>query len=459
MLNRVKDHQAFVRRISRSILAMNVALILTSMLAFYAVWRIGELSRITIAGHARDRFLVQELRLELERGVSLDRAFLLTGDSALIPRYQLAEKAFFAHAEALELGIKSPEGMDLLKAAIVAKQRQSELVEQAMRLRMASGTPANIMRLFEDEVQPATQALRELLAELVAHKTALLNDAGRTAMSVAHTAWWVLLVLALANFLFSIGIRWTTRSTLNALNRYGMDLAQAVRVRDEFLAIASHELRTPLSVVKLQTQLLKRRLSAGDLANGGTAYLETFTAQVDRAVNSLSTLITRMLDMANISRGRLLLQKERVDLKELTQEVIAQLEPIFSEVGSTIHLQPGDSAVGHWDKARLHQLIMNLLMNVTRHAPGCPANAEVTIANGKARLVVEDSGPGIAREDQVRIFERFERAHMVTDGSGLGLGLAVSKEIAQAHGGQLWVESETGKGARFVLELPVIEEG
>lgn len=457
MLYSNSDHNMFVRRIRLSILWMIVALILTSMLAFYAVWQIGQLSRVTINDHAQDRLLVQELRLELEQAASLDRAFFLTGDPGLVEQYLDVEDQFIEHAETLRARITSPEGARLLQSALTRKREHSQRVKRALHLKANNASFDELARFFESEVQPKTQELQALLSALLAHKTALLDEAGKATMGAADIGRRVLLVLALANVGFCIGASWTTRSTLGALERYSADLVQSVRARDEFLAIASHELRTPVAIIKLQTQMLKRRL-AGDAAIGGNAYLRSFADQVDRATNSLSTLLTRMLDTANISKGNLLLQKEEVDLYELTREVSAQLEPVFAEVGGIIYLQSGRPVVGRWDKARLEQVVTNLLMNVARHAPGQPANAVVTTEAGKARLVVEDSGPGVAKEDQVRIFERFERVRSSTDGSGMGLGLAVGKEIARSHGGNLWIESEPGKGARFILELPLTTE-
>lgn len=450
-----KEHQIFVRRINRSIIAMNIALVLTSLLAFYAVWRIGELSRVTLEDHAQDQLLVQELRIEMERAVSLDRAFLLVGDPSLIDQYRKVEEAFQDHVERLKRRIRSPEGKRLLAAVITGKREHREMVERAMRLKAANSSSDEVAHFFEREVQPRTSALQTLLSDLLSHKAASLQRAGQTAEGATSIAWWVLLVLALANIAFGIVIRWSTRTTLTALDRYGTDLVQAVRARDEFLAIASHELRTPLAVIKLQTQMLRRRLEVGSVVAHGTGYLENFVAQVDRAVNSLSMLVSRMLDTANISGGKLLLHKEDVDLTQLTQDIVAQLKPVLTEAGSTVHFHAGEPVGGHWDRARLDQVVTNLLINIARHAPGQSANATVSSKAGKARLIIEDSGPGIATEDHARIFERFERAHLATDGGGMGLGLAVSKEIVEAHGGQLRVESEVGKGARFILELPM----
>lgn len=458
MLHNGNDHHAFARRINRSILAMNIALILTSLLGIYAVWRTEELSRLTIRNHARDLFLVQELRLELGRAVSVNRAFFVLGEAGMLDQYSQAEQAFYEHAQTLTTRIESPEGRRLLAAVINRKLEHSAIMARAMRL-SASGSPDDLVQFFEDEVRPATQAIQTALAELLAHKTRRLEDAASAAVGVANTARWVLLALVLANLLFSLVMRWTTRSTLKALDQYAASLVEAVRARDEFLAIASHELRTPLAIVNLQTQLLKRRLASGDVTAGGPKFLKAFAAQVDRAVASLSTLVTRMLDTANISRGQLLLHKEKVDLSELTEEIVAHLEPAFSEAGSAVRLRSAEPVVGHWDRARLDEVVTNLLMNVVRHAPGVPANVAVTAEAGKARLVVEDAGPGIASEDHARMFERFERAHLSAEGGGMGLGLAVSREIVRAHGGDLWVESEAGKGARFVLELPTAAEG
>lgn len=230
------------------------------------------------------------------------------------------------------------------------------------------------------------------------------------------------------------------------------ELRQAVRVRDEFLAIASHELRTPVAALKLQAQMMKRKVSRSEQPVVEREFVEKFAVQVERGVSSIALLVERMLDIANIDRGQLRLAKERTDLAALTKEVLDQLGPLLPQA---LHQDIRGPVIGHWDPQRLEQVVANLLMNVARHARGCPASITVLAEEDKARLVVEDQGPGIAQEQQELIFQRFARGGATSDGTGMGLGLAVTDELVRAHGGAIRVESEIGKGTRFIVELPL----
>jgi signal transduction histidine kinase len=113
-----------------------------------------------------------------------------------------------------------------------------------------------------------------------------------------------------------------------------------------------------------------------------------------------------------------------------------------------------ESAVGSWDAYRIEQVLVNLLTNAIRYAPGKPLEVSVFAADGSAGFAVRDRGRGIPAADQERIFQRFERLVSPNDVSGLGLGLYIAREIVIAHGGTIRVESEPGQGARFVVELP-----
>jgi signal transduction histidine kinase len=455
----VTERATFAKRINRNVMLINVVLVLTSVAALYAVWRIDGLSRSAIGDHARDRLLVQELRLALERAASLDRAFLLVGDLDIAEEYAQVEKSFMATADRLQMRITTPHGRRLLATIVDEKQAHARAVTRLMRMRMADTSLESLADAFADQVQPKTRYLQALLSDLLAHKTVLLNEAERSTLRTASLAWRILLALAIANLLFSMFITRITKSTLSALRRNSEDLVRAVRTRDEFLAIASHELRTPLAVLKLQTQIFQRQLKSRDVVGSDFRHVETYAEQVGRGVDTLTTLVVRMLDIANLTQGQLSLQKEEVNLGELAEGALNQLAPAFSEAGCTVDFQKEQPAVGYWDRSRLEQVVSNLLINVTRHAAGQPTKVTVTAENGMALLMVEDKGAGIAQADQERIFERFQRASLPTDGTGMGLGLAVSREIARAHGGNLRVESAPGEGARFVLELPVGEEG
>jgi signal transduction histidine kinase len=224
---------------------------------------------------------------------------------------------------------------------------------------------------------------------------------------------------------------------------------QAVRVRDEFLSVASHELRTPLTSLMLQLEtlekILKRARSDGKLLGK----VGTSVKMADR----LASLVDRLLDVSRISTGRLQLQHDDLDLAELVREVAERFRHEATRAGCRLEVAT-ESALGRWDRLRIEQVITNLLSNAVKYGPGHPIEVRVAPTGAMARVTVRDHGIGITAEAARRIFGRFERAVSVRHYGGLGLGLYVAKQIAEAHGGSIRVESREGDGALFVLELP-----
>lgn len=241
-----------------------------------------------------------------------------------------------------------------------------------------------------------------------------------------------------------------------------IDLEQAiqardasVRARDEFLSIASHELRTPLMSLKLQNEIARHIVRATD---AGQAPPRTFNAWLEinaRQINQLTRLVDDMLDVSRIELNKIALAPERVDLAELAVSVVEVLRPQLEAAGCEVSTQAPSPVIGAWDRFRIEQVITNLLTNVCKYAPRRPVAVTITQHASSATLIVQDHGMGIAKEHQSRIFGRFERAVSARQVSGFGIGLYISRHIVEAHHGRIWVESEPGQGAKFVVELPL----
>jgi signal transduction histidine kinase len=227
---------------------------------------------------------------------------------------------------------------------------------------------------------------------------------------------------------------------------------QAVRVRDEFLSVASHELKTPLTSLKLQVQsLLEQPPVFSDKAEAQR--MTSSLALTDRQVRRLERLIGNLLDVSRIAVGRFHLQTEDVDLPAMVRDVVAQFSAEIARSGAPVTLDLSDHAVGRWDPLRLEQVVVNLLSNALKYGDGKPIDIRVTADDEAARLTVHDQGVGVDVANHARIFERFERAVSVNYG-GLGLGLYITRQIVQAHGGSIRVESALGQGATFTVEIP-----
>jgi signal transduction histidine kinase/Na+/proline symporter len=229
------------------------------------------------------------------------------------------------------------------------------------------------------------------------------------------------------------------------------DAQEAIRARDEFLAIASHELKTPLTPLRISIQALRRAIERGNVA---PERLEQLFGTTDQQVIRLAGLVEDLLDATRIGTRRLRLDARHTDLCDVVRAVVERHRDELSHAGCEITLRLPEHAVGEWDRARLEQVFTNLVTNAMKYAPGRPITVAVEASAAAARLLVHDEGPGIAPADQERIFRPFERATSFMQVSGFGLGLYIVREIAAAHGGTVRVESTAGAGSTFVVELP-----
>jgi signal transduction histidine kinase len=227
----------------------------------------------------------------------------------------------------------------------------------------------------------------------------------------------------------------------------------AERACDDFLAIAAHELKTPLTPLRVQTEGLLRALARPESVP--LDRLIDRLRRIDRSVRRVERLVENLLDFSRVSAGRLQLNESReVDLALLAREVIERLRDDAERASCALTVELGGGATGAWDAGRLEQVVENLVGNALKYGAGKPVEVRVETCGGEALLSVRDHGIGIAREAQERVFERFERVAPVQHFGGFGLGLWIARQIVEAHGGRIEIESEPGRGARFTVRLP-----
>jgi PAS domain S-box-containing protein len=231
----------------------------------------------------------------------------------------------------------------------------------------------------------------------------------------------------------------------------------AIRARDEFLSVASHELRTPLSSLQLLVEMLLRPPRRGPrvelTSDVVTAKLEVAARQVDR----LSRLVAELMDVSRITAGRLQLDLEESDLVPQVRDVVNRFTEDAARAHSTVTVEanaPAALTSGRWDRLRIDQVITNLLSNALKFGAGKPVELTVGGDASGTLLTIRDHGIGIPAEDIERVFERFERAITARSYGGLGLGLYIVRQIVEAHGGTIRVESQPGAGSTFTVSLP-----
>jgi len=240
--------------------------------------------------------------------------------------------------------------------------------------------------------------------------------------------------------------------TNDELRRLYAELEAASQHKSDFLANMSHELRTPLNAIIGFSQVLSEEM-VGAVNEKQSEYLDDILS----SSNHLLALINDVLDLSKVEAGQVELEKEPFSLREALERGVVVVRERASDDGVSVALDADpDADVVEGDERRIQQVIFNLLSNAVKFTPAGGA-VDVTSArvNGEVRVSVADTGPGIASEDQERIFEEFQQAESgLEQREGTGLGLALSKRLVELHGGRLWLESELGNGSTFIFTLP-----
>ncbi len=227
---------------------------------------------------------------------------------------------------------------------------------------------------------------------------------------------------------------------------------RALELRDQFLAEAAHELKTPVTGLQLAAQVLATRAARGLM---DVQVTQELASRIEQQSLKLGRLVTELLDVSRFETGRLVLRPERADLVRLTRtaidahQALDQLHPIMFEAPPEL--------MADVDVIRVEQVLVNLLDNARKFSPP-ETTIEVRVekvADRLASISVRDHGVGISEADRERIFERFYQAQAHRQTAGLGLGLFISRQIVELHGGELSVERPPDGGTCFVITLPV----
>ncbi|UYQ95606.1 PAS domain-containing protein [Chitinophaga horti] len=220
--------------------------------------------------------------------------------------------------------------------------------------------------------------------------------------------------------------------------------------KDEFIGVASHELKTPVTSMKAYAELIQERLE-----ELGNRYDSDMLSKLNKQIDKLTKLINTLLDTTKISEGQLRFEPEEVDLNELIKERVEEIQRTTSH---TFKLQTGDGKNVYADRERIGQVITNLLANAIKYSPKETIITVTSRVEDQAiKVSIKDEGPGIPEADVTRIFERFYRvtANNMDAHTGLGLGLYISAQIIQKHGGSFSVQSKVGEGSIFSFTIPL----
>lgn len=230
------------------------------------------------------------------------------------------------------------------------------------------------------------------------------------------------------------------------------DTKRMADLKLDFISNISHELKNPLTVIRHSISHIRDGLT-GKIDGEKAHVLDIAVRNIDR----LNRLLDSLLDLAKLEAGKALIQRSYMDLRKLIKECVDFIKTAAEAKGIKIKITFSIKYSRIWaDRDRITQLINNLLSNALKFTPkGGRITVGVKENNGKIFICVEDSGIGIRKEDLPRLFNKFEQVNVPkTDRTGMGLGLAICKEIVDIHKGRLWAESSLHKGSRFNVILP-----
>jgi PAS domain S-box-containing protein len=431
---------------------------------------------------ARDRLLLKEQKARLETEIANARLMLLVEGSERLSRTTRADDTFETLSNLVVPCLadwsyvvhRDDDGRTEIVAASHADPSKRELVGRLREHRPDLAAPEGAPRVFRtgevalyekvttEELAPDAPGwpilgtrdpeYLHLLREIGMTSVLCVPIPGRTGTEAVLVLVWtsgrrrydqddVVLARNLAH-----------RAAVSLDNgRLLAEALESVRARDDFLAVAAHELRTPLTSLLLQIQMLGHLCERGDVdRSAALCAIKTSEAHARR----LSKLIDRLLEVARLANQRIPIRVEEVDLGELLDDVLESLAPELDRAGCDVEVRRPRRLVGRWDRERVEEVFRQLLYNAMKFGAGRPIEVDVSATPTHVRIAFRDHGIGIPREDQQRIFGRFERAVSTRHFGGLGLGLYVTVQILRAHQGSLTVESEPGQGACFIVDLP-----
>ena len=231
------------------------------------------------------------------------------------------------------------------------------------------------------------------------------------------------------------------------------DLADAVEAREEFLTTVSHELRTPLTSVVGYTEHVVETLGADAERLGVAQALNAIARNGD-------VLLERVAQLLTAGNKRMVLAPAPVDVVALVEETVAVVTPFATQAGVTLSVD-GEGVVAELDARRIEQAVENVLTNAVKFTPrGGSVTVRVAGDGERAVISISDTGVGMSAEDKQRVFDRFYRASTARENAvqGIGVGLSIVKSIVDAHGGEITIESEQGRGTTIGLSLPRTRE-
>jgi len=379
---------------------------------------------------------------------------------------ELASSLDYEHAIAMLARLIVPNIAEI--CVIDLAQPDGGLRRAAVRHRDAAQEremESRVGEIFSDVPEALARVIQERETRIIGYQSSLLQYAGvasdeqRSLLAVPLVSRGQTLGVILAASAQSVLFTQEDASLLGELTRHGslaidnarlyLDSQQAVQAREEVLAIVSHDLRNPLNAVMLAASLLQ---TSDKIEPDDREQLEI----IDISAKRMQRLIEDLLDVTRLEGGkRLPIEPAPLDVESLFEETYELFRSQAVTSSITLQYKAGDVPPVHADRHRVLQVLSNLIGNAMKFTPpGGMVTYRAEPQDGSVLMVVADTGPGIPKENLGDIFNPYWQAKR-TARLGAGLGLPIAKGIVESHGGRMWVESEPGKGTKFLFTLPV----
>lgn len=405
---------------------------------------------------------LNRLELTVSGAETSQRTYLLTEGRSSLAALEAAKTVFGIRLDRLRELVRDEEGQAarLSRLAFVGGRHLAALADRTRLPEAGRGVgtgPADPggppgerdVRRALDAVEDAERATLDVREAQASRRrlTAVLSGVASTGLGLG---------LVVVAFLLLERELASNAEAAEALGDANASLRDADRKKDEFLASLAHELRNPLAAMRSAVDLLGASEEASDGKTGPRRALSR--AILGRQLSHLARLVDDLLDLSRVASSRLVLHKEAVSLPEVIEAALESTRPALDGRGHTLSVElPAERVLVEGDPVRLSQVLSNLLSNAAKYSPP-GGRIELSVAADAQEAVVKvgDDGIGLAREDLDRVFGLFERGAPVSDGDeGLGVGLALSRRLAQLHGGSLTASSPgPGRGSTFTLRLP-----
>jgi len=347
-------------------------------------------------------------------------------------------------------------GDDLVEAVRAAPIR---LGEGAIGRAAITRAPVQVPDILDEREYGATR-LRPILARL-GYRSLMAVPLLREERIVGGLVVWRTETGAFSTAVVNLLQTFATQSVLaieNArlfreIEEKGRQLESASKHKSQFLANMSHELRTPLNAILGYTELILDNIY-GEIGEKVREVL----VRLEKSGRHLLALINDVLDLSKIEAGQLTLALSEYSMSDVVQTVLTAVESLATEKHLALKVTVAPELPrGQGDERRIGQVLLNLVGNAIKFTEVGEVRVEVSASDGAFRVAVADTGPGIAPEDQEKIFQEFQQvdSSSTRKKGGTGLGLSIAKRIIEMHGGQIWVESSPGQGSTFWFTLPV----